>query len=90
MNTATLSVKGQIVIPKHLRQSAQLAFGDELSIVYQNGEIRLRPLATKKHSALDQVAGCLARPKQTLVSDADMETQIKAKIKARLKTLNKA
>ncbi len=86
MNTATLSVKGQIVIPKHLRQSAQLAFGDELSIVYQDGEIRLRPLATKKHSALDQVVGCLARPKQAFVRDTD----IKAKIKARLKTRHQA
>lgn len=82
MNTATLSVKGQIVIPKHLRQSAQLAFGDELSIVYQDGEIRLRPLATKKHSALDQVAGCLARPQQAHVSDADIQAKIKARLKA--------
>ncbi len=82
MDTATLSVKGQIVIPKHMRQAAQLSFGDELSISYCNGEIRLRPIASKQHNALDQVAGCLARPQQVLMSDA----AVKASIKARLKT----
>lgn len=81
MNTTTLSVKGQIVIPKQMRQIAQLSSGDEFSISYINGEIRLRPLTTKKHIALDQVAGCLARPQQTVLSDA----AIKATIKARLK-----
>lgn len=81
MNTATLSVKGQIVIPKHLRETAQLSFGDELAISYVNGEIRLRPIATKKHSALDQVAGCLARPDQIVLSDAAIKDAIKAHLK---------
>ena len=81
MNKATLSVKGQIVIPKHLRQTAQLSFGDEFSISYVNGEIRLRPMATKKHAALDQVAGCLARPNQTALGDAAIKEAIKARLK---------
>lgn len=81
MNTATLSVKGQIVIPKHLRETAQLSFGDEFSISYVNGEIRLRPIATKKHSALDQVAGCLARPDQTVLGDDAIQDAIKARLK---------
>ena len=81
MNTATLSVKGQIVIPKHLRQTAQLSFGDEFSISYVNGEIRLRPITTKKHAALDQVAGCLARPNQTMLDDAAIKEAIKARLK---------
>lgn len=81
MDIATLSVKGQIVIPKHLRQTAQLSFGDEFSISYVNGEIRLRPIATKKHAALDQVAGCLSRPNQTVLSDAAIKDTIKARLK---------
>lgn len=81
MNTATLSVKGQIVIPKHLRETAQLSFGDELSISYVNGEIRLRPIAVKKQVVLEQVAGCLARPKQAKLSDAAIKDAIKARLK---------
>lgn len=81
MNTATLSVKGQIVIPKHLRETAQLSVGDEFSISYVNGEIRLRPIAIKKHVVLDQVAGCLARPNQTMPSDAAIKDAIKTRLK---------
>lgn len=81
MHTATLSVKGQIVIPKHLRESAQLSFGDALSVSYVNGEIRLRPIGTKNHSVLDQVAGCLARPHQTVPSDAAIKDAIRARLK---------
>ncbi len=81
MNTATLSVKGQIVIPKHLRETAQLSFGDELSISYVNGEIRLRPIVIKQHAALSQVAGCLARPNQTKLSDAAIKDAIKIRLK---------
>jgi AbrB family looped-hinge helix DNA binding protein len=83
MQTATLSVKGQIVIPRLLRREAQLACGDELSISYQNGEIRLKPIAPKLHSALDQVAGCLARPHQKNISDDAIKAVIKAKLKAK-------
>jgi bifunctional DNA-binding transcriptional regulator/antitoxin component of YhaV-PrlF toxin-antitoxin module len=83
MNTATLSVKGQIVIPKHLRQAAQVSFGDEFAISFSNGEIRLRPLSDKKHSALDQVAGCMARPERAVTTDAAIEQAIKARLKAK-------
>ena len=81
MNIATLSVKGQIVIPKHLRETAQLSFGDELSISYVNGEIRLRPTAIKKHAVIEQVAGCLARPDQMLLNDDAVRAAIKARLK---------
>jgi AbrB family looped-hinge helix DNA binding protein len=81
MNTAILSVKGQIVIPKQMRQAAQLSVGDEFSISYVNGEIRLRPLDTKKNVVLDQVAGCLARPKQVVLSDSAIRQAIKKRLK---------
>jgi AbrB family looped-hinge helix DNA binding protein len=81
VNTAILSVKGQIVIPKHMRETAQLSVGDEFTISFVNGEIRLRPLVTKKNSGLNQVAGCLARPKQVALSDADIKAAIKKRLK---------
>lgn len=81
MNTTILSVKGQIVIPKHMRETAQLSVGDEFMISFVNGEIRLRPLVTKKNIALNQVAGCLARPKRVALSDADINVAIKKRLK---------
>ena len=81
MNTAILSVKGQIVIPKEIRQTAQLSVGDEFAMSYVNGEIRLRPLVTKKSVSLDQVAGCLARPRQTVMTDAAIKAEIKKRLK---------
>jgi AbrB family looped-hinge helix DNA binding protein len=84
MNTAILSVKGQIVIPKHMRETAQLSVGDEFLISFVNGEIRLRPLVTKKNNALSQVAGCLARPGRLALSDADIKSAIKKRLKQKI------
>ncbi len=81
MKTATLSVKGQVVIPKDVRQTAQLSVGDEFSVNYIDGEIRLRPLSARKHLALDKVAGCLARPKKTVLSDAVIKARVKKQLK---------
>jgi AbrB family looped-hinge helix DNA binding protein len=83
MNTITLSSKGQVVIPKFMRQSAHLSVGDELSISYVGGEIRLRPLAAHSSSALDLVAGCLARPGRKPKSDEEVKLAIKKRLKAK-------
>ena len=80
METITLSSKGQIVIPKRVRQSAHLAFGDELSITYVSGEIRLRPLAAETNSALDHVAGFLARPGHLFKSDEEVKLLMKKRL----------
>lgn len=82
METITLSSKGQVVIPKRMRQTAHLSVGDELSISYLGGEIRLRPLAAQTSSALDLVAGCLARPGHKLKSDEEIKLAIKKRLKA--------
>jgi AbrB family looped-hinge helix DNA binding protein len=85
METITLSSKGQIVIPKQLRTSANLLVGDELSIHYVGGEIRLRPLVNRSAMALAQVAGCLARSGETSFKSED---EVKTAIKNRLKLKN--
>lgn len=83
METITLSSKGQIVIPKKVRQSAHLSFGDELSISYSAGEIRLRPLMIHTHAQIDQVAGILARPGRKMMSDAEVKLNIKQRLNAK-------
>ena len=83
METITLSSKGQVVIPKLMRQNAHLSVGDTLSISYVGGEIRLRPLAAQTTSALDLVAGCLARQGRKLKSDEEIKLAIKQRLKAK-------
>ena len=83
METVTMSSKGQLVIPKGLRLSANLQPGDQLAVSYVGGEIRLRPLPAPATSSLDAVAGCLAKPGHQRLSDEQTQTAIKARPKAR-------
>ena len=83
MDTVTLSSKGQLVIPKAVRDHAQVSAGSRFTVHYLDGEIRLRPLASPPLVALDAVAGCLARPGRKLLSEAQTQAAIKARLKAR-------
>ena len=62
MDTVTLSSKGQLGIPKAVRDHGQVGPEWRFSVNYVDGEIRLRPLARTRATTLDEVAGCLARP----------------------------
>ena len=86
MQTAILSSKGQLVIPKSVRQDANVAEGTVFSVSVNRGEIRLRPVLPPQATSLNQVAGCLAQPGRQLLD----EQQTKAKILARLKAKNAA
>ncbi|MEI8301715.1 MAG: AbrB/MazE/SpoVT family DNA-binding domain-containing protein [Burkholderiales bacterium] len=83
MATITLSSKGQLVIPKALRDRAELEPGARFSVQFIDGEIRLRPLARTPAVALDEVAGCLARPGRRRLSDEKLRAAILARLKAR-------
>jgi AbrB family looped-hinge helix DNA binding protein len=82
MDTATLSSKGQLVIPKHVRALAHANAGDAFYVQYVQGEIRLRPVGQPKSSTLDEVAGCLARADSKPLTDAQVKAAIQAKLKA--------
>lgn len=83
MDTVTLSSKGQLVIPKAVRDHAQVSPGSLFTVRYVDGEIRLRPLARSPAIALDEVAGCLARPGRKRLGEAQTQTVIKTRLKAR-------
>jgi AbrB family looped-hinge helix DNA binding protein len=85
METITLSSKGQLVIPKAVRQSAQLVAGDVLTVAYVDGEIRLKPVASVLPTSLSDVAGCLAKPGRKVLSTAQTEAGIRARLKAKFK-----
>lgn len=82
MQTITLSSKGQLVIPKRVRALANMAAGDEFQVRYLNGEIRLRPVTPTTGTTVDQVAGCLARANRKPISGAQVDSAIKARLKA--------
>ena len=97
METATLSSKGQLVIPRQVRALAHLTAGDEFAVKYVQGEIRLRPLNRARTSTIDDVAGCLAKFAHTPMTDEDAEKIAKARLLAqdmatmtKLKTVRKA
>lgn len=82
LETATLSSKGQLVIPKHVRALANVTAGDGFQVRYLNGEIRLRPLARTTGTTVDDVAGCLANAARKPLSEAQVQAAIKARLKA--------
>lgn len=73
MVTATLTSKGQITIPKPIRDSLNLRTGDRLAFVMHGpSEAVLKPIT----KSVDQVFGLLHRPKASAVSVDDMNRAI--------------
>jgi antitoxin PrlF len=80
MALAKLTSKGQITIPKSVRDSLRLNVGDKVEFIVTEGqEALLRPI-TKK---VDDVFGRLHRPGRKPVSIEKMNAGIKRKIRER-------
>jgi AbrB family looped-hinge helix DNA binding protein len=61
-----LSSKGQVIIPKPIRDTYHWETGQELSLIDTGSGILLQPKAPFAESTLNEVAGCLcyaAKPK---------------------------
>ena len=76
MTTTILSSKGQVIIPKPLRESLHWEAGQRLEVTDVDGGILLKPAQPFPQTTLDQVAACLRYqgPAKTL---ADMEDAIR-------------
>ena len=85
MLTVTLSSKGQLVIPKSLRDQVHLNVGDELAVRVIGGEIRLRRLQMQApgNVELDAVAACLAQEGRKRPSEAQVRQAIVQRLKSR-------
>ncbi len=55
--TTTVSTKGQIVLPKAIREHAGLKPGDKLTIEAGEGQVTLRAPLMVKPTTVDEVAG---------------------------------
>jgi AbrB family looped-hinge helix DNA binding protein len=58
MNTALLSPKFEIVIPKQIRKKLNLQAGQRLAVLERDGHIEVRPIPTSQ-----QLIGFLKGPK---------------------------
>jgi len=83
MDTIRLSSKGQLVIPKAMRERVGAEAGAVFAVRYADGEIHLKPLPVQAGSSLDEVAGCLARPGRKPLSESKTRAAIQARLKSR-------
>ncbi|MET0605941.1 MAG: AbrB/MazE/SpoVT family DNA-binding domain-containing protein [Beijerinckiaceae bacterium] len=75
MTTTRLSSKGQVIIPKAVRQSKRWAAGTELTVEERPEGVLLRPASSKRKYSIDDLYGVLKYdgPPKSL---ADMERGI--------------
>lgn len=79
MHQAALTSKGQITIPKLVRDSLALHAGDKIEFVLtNNNEVLLKPV-TKK---VDELFACLFRADRPAVDIAEMDVLLKQEIRA--------
>jgi AbrB family looped-hinge helix DNA binding protein len=74
MPVATLTSKGQLVIPKAMRDYMHLQPGDRLDFIIQdNGKVVMRPVVTDVH----EVKGMLKKPGRKPVAVEAMQQAIR-------------
>ena len=82
MAMATLTSKGQVTIPKTVRDSLRLRTGDKVEFVLvPDGKALIRPI-TKK---VDEVFGRLHKPGRKPVSVAEMNAVVERKLRETFK-----
>jgi AbrB family looped-hinge helix DNA binding protein len=75
MATASVTSKGQVTLPKEVREHLHIAAGDRLDFVIDEaGEVRLRPL----RGSVQALFGLLRRPGQRALSVDEIDDEIAA------------
>lgn len=82
MDTVKLSSKGQIVIPKSMRDDMHLPPGTEFVINATATGLTLTPKTLFPKTSIKEVRGFLAKQGRVLRDDADIKSIIKARLKA--------
>lgn len=84
MDTVKLSSKGQIVIPKSIRDEMHLHPGAELVISMTATGLTLTPNTLFPKTTHEDVCGILAKPGRVLPDDDEIKARIKARLRARV------
>lgn len=75
MASATITTKGQVTIPKEIRDYLNLDTGSKVDFVIdENGTVKLIPL----NVSIKSLSGCLHRPKMKSATLEEMEAAIQA------------
>jgi AbrB family looped-hinge helix DNA binding protein len=82
METVKLSSKGQIVIPKAMRDDMHLPPGTEFVISMTATGLTLTPKTLFPKTSGREVRGFLAKRGRSLPDDADIKARIRARLKA--------
>jgi len=89
METVKLSSKGQIVIPKGIRDTYKLAPGTQFVISFVGGEIRLVPASVFPRVRVEQGLGILQKKSHKPLSEAETGKRIGKMLKASDKATRK-
>ena len=82
MSLATITTKGQVTIPKSIRDSLQITTGDKIEIIMTNKrEALIRPISKK----VDDIFCKLHNTNQKRVSIETMNDAIKNRMKEKFK-----
>jgi AbrB family looped-hinge helix DNA binding protein len=77
MPYSTLSTKGQLVVPKEVRDFLRLRPGDRIDfVVRDDGQVSIRPAVVDVHS----LRGMLHRPGRAVVSVEQMKQAVRARV----------
>ncbi len=81
MLTAKISAKGQISLPKELREALGLSTGDRVAFAVEGGTVTLLPLRTRTADALCGALAHLAKPVDLLEVRARRAQDLTAKLR---------
>ena len=81
MERVTVSSKGQVVIPKSLRDTHNIRTGDQFFVSAVGDELRFRPAPAISETRLESVAGMLKHLATKRLDDAEIESRIHARLR---------
>jgi AbrB family looped-hinge helix DNA binding protein len=80
MPTATMTTKGQVTIPKEIREHLKIETGDRLSFVVQeDGSVVVKPITRD----VRELGGLLRRPEQRSVPLREMDEGIARRMRSK-------
>ena len=82
METVRLSSRGQIVIPREMRESRHLGAGTEFIVSFDGDAIRLLPVPVFPHTRVEDGAGALAKAGRGRLSDEETDSAIGEMLRA--------
>ncbi|MFM9970057.1 MAG: AbrB/MazE/SpoVT family DNA-binding domain-containing protein [Burkholderiales bacterium] len=83
METVKVSTKGEIVIPKALREAVNIHAGTELIISTITDGLKLTPAIQIKPTKVEDGLGLLAKPGRKKLSEAEVKRRIGTMLNAR-------